>query len=94
MGISSSNSNNQQTFLGQGRYLEKEFQGSSLVKKIWYDSTLLILKVYLNNNYAYEYSGVPEDVVLELCNASSIGTYFNRIIARNYKFKRIDEYNK
>ncbi len=89
-----SKSQSNQTFLGQERYLEKEFEGSSLVKKIHYDSLMQRLQIFLNNGYAYEYSAVPEDVLLELCNATSVGQYFTRIISRNYKFKRIDDYNK
>jgi hypothetical protein len=84
----------QKTYLGQDRIFTKEFSGSSLIKKIHYDSLLLKLKVLLNNNLEYEYSGVPDDVVVEFCDATSVGMYFNKVIARNYKFKRIDEYSK
>ena len=86
------NGSNNKLFLGQSRISEFDIPGSTLVKKIWYDSLFLTLKVYLINGYAYEYSAVPEETVTELLNATSIGRYFNNIIAGNYKQKRIDDF--
>lgn len=91
-GDSKGTGSNSKLFLGQARISEFEIPGSTLVKKVWYDSLMGTMRVYLINGYAYEYAGVETETVTEFVNATSIGRYFNNIIARNYKHKRIDQY--
>ncbi len=58
---------------------------SSVIKAIDYNSANRTLLVKFTSGKTYTYSGVPEQVVRGLVNASSAGRYFNDHIKNHYR---------
>ncbi len=58
---------------------------SSVIKAIDYNSANRTLLVKFASGKTYTYSGVPEQVVRGLVNASSAGRYFNDHIKNHYR---------
>jgi len=61
-----------------------DFERSSLIRAIDYDSTTLTLKVELVSGKVYSYGGVPRSVVVEFANAPSPGRYWNAEVKGRY----------
>lgn len=58
---------------------------SSVIADIDYDSKTGITTVVFISGKSYEYTSIPEDVVNEWKNASSLGEFFNSRIKGQYK---------
>lgn len=62
---------------------------SSNLKFASYDTLTKILTISFNNESIYEYYNIPWEVFARLRSAESQGKYFNKEIAKNYKYKKI-----
>ena len=62
---------------------------SSSIKSIGYNAVNKILEVEFKRGAIYQYLKIPNDVYNQLINASSIGSYFMKNIAKKYSFKMI-----
>lgn len=62
---------------------------SSNLSAIGYDSETETLEVEFLNGTAYEYRNVPQVVYEQFMNASSLGSFFNREISKNYPYSKI-----
>lgn len=60
---------------------------SSNIAKVGYDQTKKVLSIQFESGKTYNYAGVPENVVLDLLFAESIGKYFNQEIKNKYLIK-------
>lgn len=60
---------------------------SSNIAKVGYDQTKKVLSIQFESGKTYNYVGVPENVVLDLLFAESIGKYFNQEIKNKYLIK-------
>jgi len=69
--------------------LYKRFNNSSQIFSASYIEIDNTLKIKFHKGYTYEYYNVPEEAFIELCNADSVGSYFNKNIARKFKFKKV-----
>lgn len=58
---------------------------SSVIADIDYDSKTGITTVVFVSGKSYDYTSIPEDVVNEWKNASSLGEFFNSRIKGQYK---------
>ncbi len=47
------------------------------------------LRILFNSGWMYDYMGVPEDVYVNLLNASSKGSYHAEYIKNSYPYHRI-----
>ena len=56
---------------------------SSAIRAIGYDGSTLTVEFH--NGRIYDHPGVPESMVHELMNASSMGAYYNRHIRGRYR---------
>ena len=57
---------------------------SSVLLAIGYEQISQTLRVIFNSGTEYRYTGVPNQVYRNLCNAESIGREFNRTIRNRY----------
>ena len=62
---------------------------SSNLSAVGYDPATEILEVEFLNGSIYEYKNVPQIVYDQFMSASSLGSYFNREISRNFPFSKI-----
>lgn len=62
---------------------------SSNLLAIGYDPSTETLEVEFLDSSVYEYRNVPQVVYDQLMGASSLGSYFNREISRNYPYSKI-----
>lgn len=62
---------------------------SSNVESIGYDEGTQILRVKFITGGIYEYKNVPSMEFEQLKNCSSVGSYLNRSIARNYPYEKV-----
>ena len=62
---------------------------SSSVESIGYSEEIQILKVKFLRGGVYEYKNVPLMEFEQLKNASSVGSYLSRNIARNYSYEKV-----
>ena len=62
---------------------------SSNVESIGYNERTQILRVKFLNGAIYEYKNVPFIEFEQLKNTSSVGSYLNRNIARNYPYEKV-----
>lgn len=67
-----------------------KFKDSSFIKNLSWDSDSESLFVAFNSGTTWVYHGVPESVYHDLLKASSIGSYFNKMIRDNYPSQRIN----
>ena len=63
---------------------------SSNIKTVAYDSHKMALVIEFQGGAIYCYDEVTPDEVGELMFAESIGQYFNKNIARNFNYTRIN----
>ena len=68
----------------------QEIENSSQIESVHYDEYLLGLEVKFIKGTIYRYYDVPYYVFDELINAVSAGSYFNKNIARKFKFKKVE----
>ena len=62
---------------------------SSNVESVGYDEDTEILRVKFLTGAIYEYKNVPLMEFEQLKNASSVGSYLNRNIAKNYPYEKV-----
>ena len=62
---------------------------SSNVESIGYNEGTQILRIKFLNGAIYEYKNVPLMEFEQLKNASSVGSYLSRNIARNYSYEKV-----
>ena len=62
---------------------------SSNVESIGYNEGTQILRVKFLTGGIYEYKNVPLMEFEQLKNTSSVGSYLNRNIARNYPYEKV-----
>jgi hypothetical protein len=62
---------------------------SSNIESIGYNEGTQILRVKFLNGAIYEYKNVPLIEFEQLKNTSSVGSYLNRNIARNYPYEKV-----
>ncbi|TLX59082.1 KTSC domain-containing protein [Stutzerimonas nosocomialis] len=64
---------------------------SESLRSVGYDPDSRILEVEFQGDGLYRYEDVPPEVVLELLEAESMGTYFNQVFkARGHRYRRLD----
>jgi hypothetical protein len=65
---------------------------SSSLVSIGYDIVdgLLVLEVEFKGERLYHYYDVPAEVHYDLMKAESVGSYFNKNIAKKYKYRQIE----
>ena len=64
---------------------------SSNIATFSYNPLNKILTVLFNRGVTYRYENVEVNTVLNLLKAKSIGTEFNRCVAKNYKYTRLED---
>ena len=62
---------------------------SSNIASVGYDANTMTLEVEFTKGSVYQYFDVPEAEYHALVNASSVGTYLNQSIKRNYRYVQI-----
>jgi hypothetical protein len=63
---------------------------SSNVSELGYDAANVTLGVRFHSGSEYHYFGVPVEVFEALRNASSIGSYFDRVVRKGgYRYTRV-----
>ncbi len=62
---------------------------SSNIKSVGYDSILKVLEIEFDGSGIYQYLNVPEDIYVDLMNASSHGTYLNEFIKDKYLYREV-----
>ena len=62
---------------------------SSNLRSVGYDNADLTLEVEFHHGGVYQYFDVPEDVYLDLMDATSKGKYLDRHIKERYRFRKI-----
>lgn len=67
--------------------MEKAVFNSTNLKSMQYNAGTLTLE--FNAGGTYEYYNVPQEVVSELQQAQSAGSYFHKFIREKYSFKRL-----
>lgn len=67
-----------------------EIESSNLVKTE-YDSETNMLIATFKNGIMYEYEEVPHKIYAQFRLAESQGKFFNKEIARQYKYKKVEE---
>jgi hypothetical protein len=62
---------------------------SSNIASVGYDAEAYVLEVEFTNGHIYQYFDVPEAVFAELVGSSSLGSYLNTNIRKQYRYTRI-----
>jgi hypothetical protein len=57
---------------------------SSNIAKYGYDESTQTLRIEFRNGGVYDYSGVPSEIVADLADAPSIGSYFHNNIRNQF----------
>ncbi|MBA1275757.1 KTSC domain-containing protein [Stutzerimonas azotifigens] len=64
---------------------------SESLRSVGYDPARRVLEVEFQGDGVYRYEDVPPEVVLELLEAESMGTYFNQVFkAQGFRYRRLD----
>jgi hypothetical protein len=71
------------------RNMERQPVTSSSIVSIGYDATDQILEVEFPSGHVYQYTGVPEQVYLDLTGGGSVGSYFNQYVRHAYGYIRL-----
>ncbi len=69
--------------VSNGHFQHLSLKGSSLIKNMYYNKDNSYLLVKLKSTY-YHYCSIPQGVVSDGRNSSSLGRYYNRNIKGNY----------
>lgn len=67
----------------------KNFENSSQLFSANYDDTRNEMLIIFRKGYTYRYFEVPEEIYIALCEAKSAGSYFNKNIAKKFKYERM-----
>lgn len=67
----------------------KKFENSSQLFSATYDNVNNELLIKFQKGYTYRYFEVPEEIYTALREAESAGAYFNKNIAKKFKYERI-----
>lgn len=62
---------------------------SSNLEKAKYDTTTKILTVTFKKGLVYEYTDVPWELFTKFRLSPSQGSFFNKEISKNYKYKKL-----
>ena len=62
---------------------------SSNVESVGYDEDSSTLQVEFKNGGVYQYFDVPEDVYIQLRDASSVGEYLAAAIKGSYRYSKV-----
>lgn len=62
---------------------------STVVAAAAYDDTRAVLEVEFRDGTVYQYTGVPQKIYQDLCQAESKGGYFNRQIRNRFACVRL-----
>lgn len=58
---------------------------SSAISAIGYDPATRRMKITFKQGHTYDFCGVPPEVYEGLLNASSVGSYYDRVIRDRYR---------
>ena len=72
----------------EGKLIINEIESSNLSKTV-YDTGEEKLTATFKNGVEYEYEKVPHKIFTKFRLAESQGAFFNKEIAKNYKYKKI-----
>jgi len=72
----------------EGKLIINEIESSNLSKTV-YDTGEEKLTATFKNGVEYEYEKVPHKIYTKFRLAESQGAFFNKEIAKNYKYKKI-----
>lgn len=72
----------------EGKLIINEIESSN-IKKTVYDTGEEKLTTTFNNGMEYEYEKVPHAVYTKFRMAESQGSFFNKEIAKKYKYKKL-----
>lgn len=64
---------------------------SSMIKTVWYNPNLKVMRIQFNSDKIYEYKKIPEKYWKRLKISKSPGKFFNKYIKENYKGQLIDK---
>lgn len=64
---------------------------SSTIKSIGYNYSFKELEVEFIRGAIYRYQDVDSNVVCNLLFAESIGQYFNKNVAKNFKYEKVED---
>lgn len=62
---------------------------SSNIRAIDYDNITDKLRIFFVSGYAYDFFGVPQNVVNALLQAPSAGRYFHKYIKDSYPYQKV-----
>jgi DNA-binding transcriptional regulator GbsR (MarR family) len=68
--------------------MERKQVNSSTISTIEYYEEIQLLEVEFKKGTIYHYFDVPKDIYESLIKAKSIGSYFNKNIAKEYAYKK------
>jgi hypothetical protein len=71
--------------------MRRERIASSVIYSVGYDEEKQILEVEFGLRRVYRFSKVPRREYEALMSAPSAGRYFNQVIRRKFKGKRVEE---
>jgi hypothetical protein len=74
----------------EGTKIICEIESSNLIQTEYDSETKKLISVF-KNGFKYEYDDVPHTVYSQFRLAESQGKYFNTDIAKQYKYKKIEE---
>ena len=69
--------------------MERKKIDSSTIHTIEYYPEIQLLEVEFKRGTSYRYFDVPKDVYDDLMKAKSIGSFFNKNIAKKYVYEKI-----
>jgi len=70
--------------------MKRKIIESSNIKSIGYDVAEQILEIEFTRGAIYQYSQVPSEEVCGLLLADSLGSFFSKNIAKNYKYNQVN----
>lgn len=62
---------------------------SSIITEIDYDKNELLLTVYFTKGNVYLYHDVPYEIISQMLEAESKGSFFTKNIAKKFKYEKI-----
>ena len=73
----------------KGNIMDRSVVASSNLRAVGYDSHSQTLEVEFISGSVYQYYGVPEQIHVEIMQASSKGKFFNYYIKNMYPYSRV-----
>lgn len=62
---------------------------SSMINRIEYAPATKTLYIVFNNNSVYGFEEIPQELFSGLCNAPSVGQFFNKTIKNRFAYTRL-----